>query len=61
MPTQEQLADLIARVTSGEEAIKEARKELRTAVRAGVDVQVEETRLNESEAKLKRVKSAYGI
>ena len=61
MPSEEQLAELIVRVTRAEEAIKTATKELRTAERAGVDVQVQRTHLAEITAKVKRVKSAYNI
>ena len=61
MPTEEQTAELIGRVTRADEAVKEARKGLRTAERAGVDIQPQVTRLNELADKLKRVKTAYNI
>ena len=61
MPTEEQLAGLIERVNKGEEAIKVAKVELRTAERAGINVQPQRTKLNEVAAKLKRIKTAYNI
>jgi len=61
MPTEEQLAELISRVTQAEESIKTATQELKTAERAGVDVQTERTRLKELTDKVRRLKSAYNI
>lgn len=61
MPSEERLAELVSRVSRVDEAIKEARKELRLAERAGTDVQPQVTRLAELEAKIKRIKSAYNI
>ncbi len=61
MPNEEQLAGIIERVSRAEEAVKTAKAELKTAERAGIDVQAPQTRLNELSAKLKRVKTAYNI
>lgn len=61
MPTEEQLAVLKERVSKAEEGIVTATKELRTAERAGADVQPQRTRLVELTEKIKRVKTAYNI
>ena len=61
MPTEEQVIELTQRVAKADEALKEARKELRTAERAGLDVQPQVTQLNVLADKIKRVKTAYNI
>ena len=61
MPTEEQTAELVARVSRADEAIRKGKQELKTAERAGIDVQARLTQLGELADKVKRVKTAYNI
>jgi len=61
MPTEEQLSKLKDLITEAETAIAQAQEEIRLAEVAGIEMPDRKKEIKDLDAKIKRIKRAYGI
>ena len=58
--TKEQQAEIKVNLEKAASSLKEAKADLQTAKKAGIDVADQETQLKELELKLRKLKAVYG-